>query len=116
MAQQTSFREHGAAGLTPTRLEVSESLRAADLETIDEILATPAGTWEMAGMLLMPLGPVEGAGIEDPAFIESLRMLLEDELDHTGLEEEDDGEGVTGQDKTPAEPREHHPVRWGPVA
>ena len=117
MAEQTNvYREHGAAGLTPTRLEVTESLHAADLEQIDEILGSPTDSWDAGGA---PPRTVEGAGVEDPAYVESIQMLLDDELDHAGLDEVADESlpgSVPGSAKPLIEPKEHHPAKWGPVA
>lgn len=117
MAEQTNgSRKHGAAGLTPTRLEVTESLHAADLEQIDEVLGSPTDSWDDGGV---PTRAVEGAGVEDPAYVESIRMLVDDELDHAGLDE-DEADSVPGSGPGSAkpliEPKGHHPVKWGPVA
>lgn len=120
MAEQTNgYREHGgahggahgAAGLTPTRLEVTESLHAADLEQIDEILGSPTESWDTGGT---PAKAVEGAGVEDPKYVESIRMLLDDELDHAGLDEVE-ADTLPSPVRPLVEPKEHHPVKWGPV-
>ena len=114
MAEHTNLREHSTAGLSPTRLEVTESLRAADLEKIDEILARPVDALDRPDLTGVP----RAVSVEE-ANQEPTPAQCEDELDHVGLEEVENEVVTTATAATVKgieAVREHHPSKWaGPT-